>query len=462
MKQPTSFKNKVLATIRKHKMFEKGDKVLVAVSGGADSLSLLDVLVGLGGVFDLDFHLFHLDHSLRKDSFKDALFVRRLASKYNLPATVLKYDVLGYVRQNKLSVEEGARHIRYRFLEKVAEEVGADKVALGHTASDQIETFLMRLIKGAGLEGLSAISPVRGKYVRPLIEAERDEVEKYCKKKKLTWKEDLSNLDEAFLRNKIRHQLVPLLEKYNPNFKKAILRAVNTVSSDQLFLQEETQKRLDKLAKFEDDLVKIPTAKLRKLPLSLQRRVLRQVIKEVKGNLKSVEFKHIEEVLQYLAGKRPKLGLDVSKEISIFSEYQDVVISKKKKNSEKVGEIVLEAPGVTFLPHLGFKVKARFREAKDLKVSKANKLAYLDLEKLTLPLYIRNFRPGDRFRPLGLGGTKKLQDFLVDEKIPARLREKVAVVTSGNEICWLVNLRIDDRFKITEQTEQVLVLETSS
>lgn len=462
MRQPTSFKDKVLATTKRHNMFEKGDKVLVAVSGGADSVSLLDILVDLKSVFNLDFHLFHLDHSLRKDSFKDALFVRQLASKYSLPITVLEYDVPSYVKQNKLSVEEGARHIRYMLLEEVAEEIGANKVALGHTASDQVETFLMRLIKGAGLEGLSAMAPARGNFVRPLIEVERSEVEKYCKKKGLAWKEDLSNRDEAFFRNRIRHQLVPLLEKYNPNFKGTALRAIDTASSDQLFLQQEADRRLNKLAEFEDNLVKIPAAELRKLPLSLQRRVLRQAIKEVKGNLKGVEFKHVEEALQYLAGKKPRLGLDVSKEISVFSEYQNVVVSKKLKESEKVGEVLLEVPGVTFLPHLGFKIKTEFKEAKDLKLRKANKLAYLDLEKLKLPLYIRNCMPGDRFRPLGLGGTKKLQDFLVDEKVPARLRGKVAVVKSGNEICWLVSLRIDDRFKVTNQTKQVLVMEISS
>jgi len=452
-------------------MLKSGDKVLVAVSGGQDSVLLFNFFIRLKDIFNLNLHIFHLNHMLRKDdSRKDAVFVRELADKENLPSTVLSYDVPAYIAEKNLSTEEGAREVRYMLLKKVAKDIDADKVALGHTADDQVETFLMRLLRGSGFKGLSAIPPVRDMFIRPLIEVSRKEIEEHCKAHEIKYRVDTSNFDRAYLRNKIRHDLIPYLENYNPNFKETILQTVEIVSDNERYLEKVAEKEFKRISIIEDGLIKFPLEDLKALSLAVRRRILRTGVEVLKGDIKGVEFKHLKDLLLDVE-RMPKFRRELPGNLVIIKEYGNLVLIKRDllKRGERV-EIVLNVPGRIEISELNVELKVSIIELKEdvfennrflkNKPGKTtNLIAYLDADKVLFPVRVRNRLPGDSFFPLGLKGSKKLQDYLVDAKLPERLRDFVPIVTSKDEIVWVVGHRIDDRFKVTDKTQRALKIE---
>ncbi|HDP69732.1 MAG TPA: tRNA lysidine(34) synthetase TilS [Actinobacteria bacterium] len=452
-------------------MFESGDKVLVAVSGGQDSVLLLHFLIQLKDVFDLSLHIFHLNHMLRgDDSYKDAVFVRDLAEKENLSSTILSYNVPDYIAKKNLSTEEGARKVRYMLLEKVAKDINADKVALGHTADDQVETFLMRILRGSGLKGLSAIPPVRGVFVRPLIEITRKEIESYCKSEGIDFRVDISNFDSTYLRNRVRRDLIPVLEQYNPDLRDTIFQTIRVVSDDNQYLDEIASKEFYSVSAIKNDLISFSLKKLKALPVAVKRRVLRKGIEILKGNLEGIEFKHLKDLLLD-AEKMPKFRRDIPGNLAIIREYDNLILIRRNLlEKKKRVEVTLDGLGRIEIPELKVELKAsimklegdnfageRFLKNKFLPSSKINLVAYFDADKIDFPISICNRSRGGRFYPLGLEGEKKLQDFFVDVKLPERLRDSVPIVTSfDGEIIWVVGYRIDDRFKVDCKTQRVL------
>jgi len=459
----------VLATIEKYNMLKKGDKVLVSVSGGPDSVALLHILAALRDELGLKLHVFHLNHMMRKESEEDALFVRELAERFDFPSTILSFDVPAYMREEHLSPEEAAREVRYGLLEKVGQEIKANRIALGHHADDQVETFLMRLLRGSGPEGLRGMPPVRGKYIRLLIESTRGQIREYCGEKGIEFRLDISNLGISYLRNKVRHQLIPALERYNPNFKGVILKTMEILSEEQDLLDELAEEKFNEVAVIEEDFprrvsgVKLSCKAIQKLPLAIQRRVLRRGIQLVKGNLRGIEFKHLEEILGYVSGKLPHLQMDLPGGFVTLSEYDTLIITfKERLETPKVPRILLNIPGITDIPSLGIRIRAEFKDAKSERILKEDKKAYLDADKLKLPLILRTRVPGDSFRPLGMEGEKKLQDFFVDEKVPRRLRDRIPILQGKDHILWVIGYRIDDRAKVDRGTKTILKLEVET
>ena len=246
--EKTNFEDRILSTIEKFKMLESGYKVLVAVSGGPDSVALLNALIDLRSQLDLEICVFHLNHMMRgESSVEDAKFVEKLAKKNKLDAAILSYNVPKYIKEHKFSPEDGARRIRYQLLEETAKKVRANKVALAHNLDDQVETFLMRLVKGAGREGLSAIPEKRDKFIRPLIETKRSEIENYCGENNLEFRLDESNNDLNILRNKVRHRLVPNLKSYNPNFEEAIVRIIDITKKEEKVVKRIADEKYKKM-----------------------------------------------------------------------------------------------------------------------------------------------------------------------------------------------------------------------
>lgn len=468
-------KEKVLATIQKYSMLAPGDRVLVAVSGGPDSVALLHVLFDLRETLDLELHVFHLNHMMRgKASERDALFVKELADELGLPCTIRSFDVPAYIDERGLSPEEGAREVRYMLLDEVAEEVGASKIALGHQANDQVETFIMRILRGAGMEGLGGIPPVRNRYIRPLIEVGREEIEAYCREERIEFRVDASNLNLSYLRNRVRHRLIPALQEYSPGFRENALKTIEILAADQVFLEEVTEEEFTRIAVTEEKLVKLTRSALLKLPLAIRRRVIREGIRFVKGDLTGIEFKHIEAISDYVTLGKGKLQVDLPHGLVAFSEYGAIIVAQKKKlKSPAVGGVLLDIPGATEVRELGVKFIADLGSARDFKPSEEKEVAYLDADELRAPLQgrrpprvetlkIRTRLPGDSFRPLGMKGSRKLQDFFVDEKVPRRRRDRVPILEMNGQIVWVVGYRIDDRFKVTDETRKVLRLKVEN
>lgn len=449
---------KVRETISRNRMLERDDRVVVAVSGGPDSVCLLDILCRFRDPLGLDLVVAHFDHGLRPgEDESETQFVESLARSLDLPFETGRAGTA--LRAGGSSLEEGAREARYRFLEQVKERVRAKRIALGHNRNDQAETVLMRLLRGSGPSGLAGIPAHRDhKVIRPLIELTRGEIEAYLGKRGLGYVSDPSNLDTRFLRNRIRLELIPYLKRYQPRIIEILAKTAEIVRRDDLWLEEEAEEWVTGITETGgDERVSIPLSPFLELPEALKGRVIRRVLRGAGGNLRRVGARHVEAVKHLAAGKRPQARINLPNGVTAKRIYDKLVFSQK--SSESPGEFCyfLEGPGVFHLESLGRTISLVEIEKGDLANMGASPwIAFLDAERITYPLMIRNFRPGDRLIPLGMRGHRKLKDFFIDLKVPLDVRGRIPILTSKENLIWVCGLRIDDRFKVKGETRKVL------
>ena len=465
--QPSSSEQRVLGFIQEHQLVSDGEKLVVAVSGGADSVCLIHILANLREELKLELHVAHLNHQLRgADSDADADYVADLARQLGIPATIEKRDVKGYQARERLSPEEAAREVRYRFLAQIAKSIGAGRVAAGHTRDDHLETILMHLIRGSGTRGMRGLQAATlwqsGAdsliIIRPLLELSHQETEDYCRRHKITPRLDASNLSLSPLRNRIRQQLMPLLESYNPSVAEALLRTGRIADDDITFLDEQVARLWDKVIRQEVKSLILDKAGFYKLPPALKRYLLRAAVERLLGSAKDIEMRHIEEMMSLAtkaAGKRLSLpgGLTFAIEYNRYLLTPD--LSALSHLPPLKGQFPLNIPRETLLP--GWRVVATIVEREDMS-EKDDFTAYLDLSKSGDRLTVRARRRGDRFQPLGLSQPKKLGEFMIDAKIPQAWRGRIPLVCSSRQILWVVGWRLDERAKVGEETKQVLRL----
>lgn len=441
-------------------MFERDETVVVAVSGGPDSVALLHLLLQLQGDWNLRLHVAHLDHELRgEESRKDREFVSQLVATFDLPFHADVRNVSQTVRKEGGSIEEKARQVRYTFLQNVAEKIGATKIAMGHNANDRAETIVMWLLRGTGPTGLRSIHPVReALVVRPLIEITRDEIEGYLMVHGLSSRQDPSNLDNRYVRNKIRNKLLPFVKKeYDPHFIRHAGQLADIMQEEEDFFEEEAKRILPTLSKkVSARKIILDIESLLMYHLALQRRILRYVIRLLKGDLQNIFYRHVQSLLDALASDGTGRIFHFPGEL-VAERTAETLIFRKGKTIAFDREVTI--PGSTELPEIEI---ALFTERMpcnnvpiDLKRA-GRKIAYFDCAAINDPLRVRTKRQGDAFQPLGMKGTKKLQDFFVDEKIPRLERQEIPLLTVGDEIAWVVGKRMAERFKVTDRTRDVL------
>ncbi|MDI6735513.1 MAG: tRNA lysidine(34) synthetase TilS [bacterium] len=452
-------------TITQYRMLTKGDTVVIGISGGPDSVALGHILSSLQEKYKLTLHLAHLNHLLREEAKEEAVFVQELAESLNLPVTIEEIDIAQDTSRN-FSIEQKARKVRYEFLIRVTKGLKATKIALAHHFDDNLETIMMWLIRGCGAEGFGGIPPVRkidtqppGKpvfIIRPLINITKQEIEHYLKEHKLSFKIDSSNLKKDYLRNKIRLELLPRLEEYNPNIKEAL--------SKLSLLWEVDNEYLNFLSTMEREVIlengAIDLKRFSELHQAIQSRVLRQIIEEVKGNLEGITFKHIEAILNLIKDGPAQGSLDLPANIKVKREYTQLWICQgKSEEREKGEERYLIVPGITEIEGRQIETKLLPKEAFSSLFPSPSK-AYLDYDKLKLPILVRHRKCGDKFHPYGMAGTKKIKDFLIDLKVAKKVRDTAYLLEDGQGIIWIMGFnRIDERVKITEATKNVLVVE---
>ncbi|NOY84281.1 MAG: tRNA lysidine(34) synthetase TilS [Nitrospirae bacterium] len=447
------------------------DKVLVAVSGGPDSVCLLHLLKNLPSPFSLSLHVAHLNHQFRAEAKDEAFFVERLAKNWGLPVTLSAQPVAQICKENGLSRQAGARQVRYAFFEKTAKKTACQWIALGHTADDQAETFLMRMLRGSGVSGLSGIPEQRdGGFIRPLMNCSRSEIMQELSRADLAFCNDPSNQQKVYLRNKIRHDLLPILESYNPKIKEALHREATLLGAEDDLIHQSMLAQLPRLdAQVTAEAVSFCVASLQGLHLALQRRVLRWGIEQLQGHLNGIAFKHIEAALLHvLSGKDGSIyqlpqGLNVQKNGLKFCIFRGLIEEGKNEFHLQESECALpkweEAPfSVTRdFPswNLRFLISSSSKQDDSFSACKAS----FDFDKISGPLFIRGWRQGDRFAPLGMGGRhKKLQDFFIDAKIKRVDRHRIPVLSSREGILWVIGHRIDARFCATDRSLRVLTI----
>jgi tRNA(Ile)-lysidine synthase len=450
---------KVRRTISRHQMLNPGDLCIVAVSGGADSVCLLDILNELKAALGIKLVVAHFDHGLRAgEDDAETRFVRDLASSMNLPFESEKAPSL--IDGASGSVEEKARDARYLFLESLREGLSAQKIAMGHHLNDQAETVLMRLLRGSGPSGLAGIPPFREKtIIRPLIDTKREEIESYLKARDLAYVVDSSNLQTDYLRNRIRLELLPSLLEYQPRLIEHLGRLADILRDENTYMQGRAEDWVMK----EGDLratgeVSIPIASFLGLPRPIRNRITRQILRKVGKGLRRIDSLHIESVAELGKSKNPHGSLNLPNGLMVKKSY-DRMVFRIEEEEESEGFHYLLGAGTYDIEEIGKTIGLVELEPNvDLNMEGDETKAYLDSEKLEFPLVLRNFRPGDRFVPLGMTGHKKIKDFFIDLKIPIESRPLVPLLLSGDQPIWIGGYRIDDRYKVTSKTKRVLAV----
>ena len=475
-----SFIQKFYQTIKQYDMMQKGDSVLVGVSGGPDSMALLHSLMALSDFMGLRLGVAHLNHCLRqKASNDDEKFVKSVAKKHGLPVFIEKKDILQEREKAGLSLEEAGREARYFFFNTVCRKKSFDKIAVGHHQDDNAELILLNLLRGSGPVGIGGIPPVRKNIIRPLIQTPRTEIIDYLRSRKIDYVIDQSNDDEQFARNKIRHQLLPLLKNtYNPKISQAINRLGAILQSEEEWINALTTPLFNQaVLHLDDQKIRLSVSVLLNFHMAAQRRIIRKAILEIKGDLRRITYSHIDSILHLINKDFTDAHLDLPDQIRILKQADHLIIQKEIKNLRiaKPPEKNLKPPVFAYLVSRSaaesedfiyiHEIKTRITFSKTDRAliqnlsGQGGQTAFFDWEILRFPLIIRNFRPGDRFSPIGLSGTQKLKKFFINNKIKLFERAAIPIFLSGDMIVWVGGFRIADPVKITPETKTVLRVE---
>lgn len=452
----------------RHGLWTRGTSVIAAVSGGSDSVALAFVLRDLAARGEIVLGgLAHLNHHIRGgEADADAAFVRALAERLNVPAIVADADVPAEAAEHGVSIEVAGRHARQRFFREALTSIRAERIAVAHTRDDQAETVILRLTRGAGSSGLGAIAPRRDHLVRPLLDTTRAELQAHLRSRGETWREDVTNDDRSIPRNLIRHEVMPLLRAVNAQADAALARAADILRGDDEFLERLANAAFLKCVEMvgEEGTVKVDVAEFDKLPLALARRVARYVC-ETAGESRTYGLEEVDELRRTItAGTAADIpGLTVER----FGAAA-VLVKKGVPRRRPQGEggpsvdpleLRLDIPGTVEAPRGAWTLTARGPIAPPESVDSNAAQVMVDANQIGSHLIVRYRRPGDRLHPLGAPGRKKVQDVLVDRKVPRDERDTVPIVTTQKgDIVWVAGQVLADPFRVTPLTTSVVVL----
>jgi tRNA(Ile)-lysidine synthase len=444
-------------------MLVDGSVVLAMVSGGADSVALLRILASgeLGEPAGLS--VLHVDHMLRGvDSDGDAEFVADLCAAIGVVCTVARYDVAAYATEAGLNLEDAGRRVRYRFAEEAldaacaeaAVDGGGGRIAVAHTYDDRMETFLMRLASGAGPAGLLGMPYARGRLVRPLLDARRSDVVSYLRDLGQEWREDATNADTSRVRARVRAELLPLLERMNPRFDEALARTLAVLGDEDAWVDAAAKDASASAFDVRRGEVRADRAALAALPRALARRALRAALAGAFPDDTRIEFDHVEAVLDGLV--ESGFARDLPGGLRAFTEYATLVISRTPDGAGALAPALLPVPGTADLGTAG---TLSAQEADPRALVDDARVALVDADRFSGPLAVDSVRPGDRMRPLGMSGTRKVSDVLTDAKVPRRARPSVPVVRHGGSIVWLAGVRMSEDYRVGPGTSRAVRLE---
>ncbi len=480
---------------QKNALIQLGDRVVVGVSGGPDSLCLLHLLLDLQAELKLNLTVAHLNHQLRGPAAEaDAAYVRELAARWRIPLRVETSDVAALAGQRRQSIEETARQVRYAFLWRVAAEVGAARVAVGHNADDQVETILMHLLRGSGLAGLRGMLPgvdlatlrlnpadlpphpgdSSPQLIRPLLEIWRAEIEAYCREQQLSPRQDYSNQDVTFFRNRLRHELIPYLESYNPNLRQVLLNTARVITAETEILNRQLAESWSAVVRSEGRAeIQFDRAAWLALPLALKRSTLRRAVQQLSRTLRDLNFEHIEQAIAVIERGVTGSQATLPQGLNLILSYQTFTITSARFQPDLSQidypylpadqAVPLDLPGLTPLPHANWQLKATLLMPQEVSPAQLRQVerweAYLDADVVGRQAILRPRQPGDAFFPLGLAGrSQKISDFMINRKIPASQRDHVPLLVANGQVLWLCGYRPDERARIQTETRQILHL----
>ncbi len=427
-------REKILKNIEKYNLIERGDSILIGFSGGMDSSALLYSLLEIQKEFDLTISICHLNHGVRgEEADRDEEFSRKTAEKLGFFFASEKADMHGLAKKSKISKEAAGRKLRQDFFRRVSEEIGANKIALAHNYNDQVETLIMRIIRGTGMDGLKGIEYRSGNIIRPLLNVSRKDIEEYIINNNLPFVEDSTNFEIEYHRNKIRNVLIPLLEEeYNPNLSSAIFNLSELAKLDSDFLDQYTLDILGNISKFENDRFTVDIDALNKLHRGIQNRVVRMIFNNFPKGLMDLSLENVEEILN-LKNLESGKYIDNINGVRVRKSYGDLIFEKAEKIIKFDYYFELKK-GINEFHGMLFEL-----EEVEENIPSENTIT-IPKEMIKGNLVIRNRKNGDRIKPLGLDGTKKLKDIFIDNKIDRELRDQYLIISDLNNIYWIIDL----------------------
>jgi tRNA(Ile)-lysidine synthase len=460
---------KIRDTIEENHLLDAGEEVVVAVSGGPDSVALVKVLEMLSYEYRLTLIVAHLNHGLREEAPSEERFVRKLAQDMGLVFESKSLDILSLRKMSGKCIEDISREARYAFLNDVAKKHGARKIALGHHMNDQTETVLMNILRGSGPPGLKGMLSGRdSRYIRPLLDVTRSEIISFLKFHGISFVTDASNADESYLRNRIRHALVPELKaRYNPNLDESIKSMAEIMRVENEYMEMATDKVVSAwyITPGQSEF-KICISDFSEYHEAIRRRIIKHLLEGLSPHGKGIGFRHVKAALGLIRSDRPGAYVNLPCDIEVRREYDTLVISRKRKGEEEnpnkgCDDLYYEVtpPASVKMAELGKMMIFEFAKSPiDMRTSTRDAV-FMDYDRICLPLIIRTVRPGDRIQPLGMRGIKKIKSVLIDEKIPLRRRKEIPLLLDQEAVLWIAGLQLSERVKITDRTRQILKVE---
>lgn len=436
--------------IGQNNLLQPNDKVLLAVSGGIDSV----VMLNLFSTTDIKFAVAHYNYKLRGiESDDDEMFVRQLAHQYNVDVFVDSCNTKDYSESNGLSIQEAARELRYNWFNKVSIEHKYSLIAIAHNNDDKTETFFINLFRGAGVKGLKSIPVKRENIIRPLMFANRNQIEEYANKHKLEFREDSSNKSDDYLRNRIRHHLIPVIKELSPGVENAVNKSIDNLIDADLILDSIINEKKQQLFSLDNDNIQIDLKELLKLsPIQTWMYYLLSEFGFARNNTDAIcsSIEDVNCVGHKFSSTNYELLID-----------RDYLLLRKIRNKSSVKEFNIYNNQNEINEPVNIIIEQQYNSP-EFVFSKNSNTAYFDLEKLTFPLIIRQWEHGDRMIPFGMKGQKLISEILIDSKVDLFKKEDTYVITSGGKIIWLVGLRSSNEFKITSATKNILTMELGS
>lgn len=458
-------KKKVRNFIREHHMVEKGECVLAAVSGGADSLCMLLILLELQQELGITLRVVHVEHGIRgQESKKDAAFVENFCSQRQIPCKVFCCDAKTYARERRMSLEEGARELRYQYLQQTAEEFGADKIALAHNQNDCAETMLFHLARGTGMKGMCGIRPVRQQIIRPLLCVARSEIEAYLAEKGQGFCRDQTNEELLYARNRIRHQVIPVLSKINANAVSHINQAAAFVTEAVELLDDLTKQSLQAYVHEKDGGTCI-LQELQQEKQVVRRAVIHKALQKEAGKSQDIAMIHVKQLEQLFAmqtGKKINLPYNIEGQ----KTYQGVLLRRQAERAHESSQVLdLEAlaTGSLYISSHGYQIQTRLLDKipQNEEIPKKMYTKWLDYDKIKGNMRMRTRQKQDFLVIDAQGSRKKLKKYFVDEKVPEYQRDQVLLLADDTHILWVIGYRVSEDVKVTQHTKRILEIQVN-
>lgn len=455
---PKSLKEKFISTLETHSMLKRGDKVMIALSGGVDSTVMTCLFKEIEDEYDLTLYVFHLNHKLRgEESDTEAAFVKALSDELGLKSFIKDIDVKKHAAESKLSLQVAARRLRYELLYELAAEYEIDKIATAHNSDDRVETVLLRLIRGTAGANIAGIPPVRdGRIIRPLIDIARDDIEEYAREKGIKYMTDSSNLSTKYLRNRVRLELIPhLAAEYNENIKESILNYSRVARLENDFINENVKVKYEEcLIHSDSEAMTFSIERLRKVKEALLNRIITSAYYELAPYGETLSYSHVEKLKYFMNSEKPNLSYNLPGGVTASKSYDKLTFSSSDTLTLPDYEYTHTIGDTTEISGSAALTSAYVLSDTPLELlnEKSERDEFLDADTLTYPITVRNFRPGDVIRPLNMAGTKKLKDIFIDKKLPIPYRQSVPVLVSKDEIVLVHGVCVSDDHKVTERT----------